>query len=81
MKRSRRVKIVATLGPASHDEKTIAALSKAGADVFRINMSHASHELLAQTVARIRKIEKEQGGADRHSGRPAGPQTARGQLR
>jgi pyruvate kinase len=54
----RRVKIVATLGPASHDEKMIEELARAGADVFRINMSHASHEVLRQTVERIRSIIK-----------------------
>jgi len=54
----RRVKIIATLGPASQDEQTIEELARAGADVFRINMSHASHELLAQTVQRIRSVEK-----------------------
>ncbi|MGV3652047.1 MAG: pyruvate kinase, partial [Devosia sp.] len=61
MKRSRRMKIVATLGPASQDEKTIEDLARAGADVFRINMSHASHELLAQTVNRIRAVETRLG--------------------
>jgi pyruvate kinase len=54
----RRVKILATLGPASNDEATIEALARAGADVFRINMSHASHELLFQTVKRIRSVEE-----------------------
>ncbi len=58
MRRMRRVKILATLGPASQDVKTIEDLARAGADVFRINMSHASHELLAQTVERIRVVEK-----------------------
>jgi len=57
MNRSRRVKILATLGPASHDEKSIEKLFEAGADVFRINMSHASHDLLKQTVERIRSVE------------------------
>lgn len=57
MRRMRRVKILATLGPASHDEATIEKLARAGADVFRINMSHASHEVLAQTVSRIRAVE------------------------
>lgn len=57
MRRMRRVKIVATLGPASQDEKTIEDLARAGADVFRINMSHASHELLHQTCERIRAVE------------------------
>ncbi|WP_189427369.1 pyruvate kinase, partial [Devosia pacifica] len=57
MRRMRRVKIVATLGPASHDETMIEELARAGADVFRINMSHASHELMHETVARIRRVE------------------------
>src|SRR5690554_1868017 len=61
MRRLRRVKILATLGPASDEESTIEELARAGADVFRINMSHASHELLAQTVARIRRVEKRFG--------------------
>jgi pyruvate kinase len=56
MRRNRRVKIVATLGPASN-EKTIRALFEAGADVFRINMSHATPEALRQAHATIRKIE------------------------
>jgi len=43
MRRNRKVKILATLGPSSNDAKTIAALFEAGADIFRINMSHASH--------------------------------------
>ncbi|RYE08038.1 MAG: pyruvate kinase [Hyphomicrobiales bacterium] len=58
MRRLRRVKIIATLGPASNSEKVIEELARAGADVFRINMSHASHELLKETVAKIRKVEK-----------------------
>jgi pyruvate kinase len=58
MRRLRRVKIVATLGPASNEEKVIEELARAGADVFRINMSHANHDLLKQTVDRIRNVEK-----------------------
>lgn len=61
MIRSRRVKILATLGPSSSDEATIRKLSDAGADVFRINMSHSSHEVLHDLVTRIRKVEKEVG--------------------
>ena len=57
MKRLRRVKIVATLGPASNDQAVIEELARAGADVFRINMSHASHEVLRETVAKIRAVE------------------------
>ena len=59
--RRRRVKIVATLGPASADRKTIAALFAAGADVFRINMSHASHDVMRERVATIRDVEEETG--------------------
>ena len=59
MRRNRQVKIVATLGPASNNEKTIRALFEAGADVFRINMSHATPEALRQSHAIIRKIEAE----------------------
>ena len=42
MRRLRRTKIVATLGPASSDQTTIERLFKAGVDVFRVNMSHTS---------------------------------------
>ena len=59
--RRRRVKIIATLGPASADRETIAALSAAGADVFRINMSHASHDAMRERVAMIRSLEEETG--------------------
>ncbi|MEO4000781.1 pyruvate kinase [Mesorhizobium sp. CAU 1732] len=61
MRRSRKVKILATLGPASSDEVMIKRLFEAGADVFRINMSHASHELMRELVARLRKVEEEVG--------------------
>ena len=59
--RRRRVKIIATLGPASADRKIIAALFAAGADVFRINMSHASHDGMRERVAMIRDVEEETG--------------------
>ncbi|MEM8663610.1 MAG: pyruvate kinase [Pseudomonadota bacterium] len=57
MKRSRRVRIVATLGPASSEQAEIQALHEAGADVFRINMSHADHPLMRELVKRIRAVE------------------------
>ena len=59
MRRHRNVKIVATLGPASDDYETIKALHLAGADVFRLNMSHGSHDDIAQRHNTIRKIEEE----------------------
>ena len=61
MRRSRKVKILATLGPASSDKATIARLFQAGADVFRINMSHADHDRLRSLVAAIRAVEDEVG--------------------
>ncbi len=61
MRRSRRVKILATLGPASSNKQTIAALFDAGADLFRINMSHTSHEMLNGLVKTIREVEAEIG--------------------
>lgn len=59
MRRQRNVKIVATLGPASNDYKTIKALHEAGADVFRLNMSHGSHEEIRVRHKIIRQIEEE----------------------
>ena len=59
MRRQRRTKIVATLGPASGEPSVIGKLFAAGADVFRINMSHTSHERMRDLVAAIRAIEAE----------------------
>ena len=61
MRRSRKVKILATLGPASSDEDMIRKLFDAGADLFRINMSHADHDLMRTLVARIRNVEAQTG--------------------
>ncbi|MEL7104297.1 MAG: pyruvate kinase [Pseudomonadota bacterium] len=61
MRRLRNVKIVATLGPASSDYDTIKALFEAGADVFRLNMSHGTHEDIGGRHQIIRQIEKETG--------------------
>jgi len=44
MRRQRRVKIVATLGPASAAPEMVERLFIAGVDVFRINMSHSTHD-------------------------------------
>jgi pyruvate kinase len=59
MRRMKRTKIIATLGPASSDRAMIARLFEAGADVFRINMSHASHDLMRALVGMIRDVEKD----------------------
>lgn len=59
MQRTRRVKVLATLGPSSNTKEQIKNLFEAGADVFRINMSHADHDTLARLVSTIREIEGE----------------------
>ena len=61
MRRLRRIKILATLGPASSDSATIRRLFEAGADIFRINMSHTSHDKLRELVATIRNVESSYG--------------------
>jgi pyruvate kinase len=57
--RSRKVKILATLGPASSDPKMIRKLMLFGADAFRINMSHGDQKTKIRLVEAIRALEKE----------------------
>ena len=59
MRHLRKVKIVATLGPASSTYDVIKDLHQAGADVFRLNMSHGSHAEIRDRHRIIREIEKE----------------------
>lgn len=59
MRRNRNVKIVATLGPASSTYDVIKALHEAGADVFRLNMSHGEHADIAKRHDIIRQVEKD----------------------
>lgn len=59
--RGRRVKVLATLGPASSTEAMISQLHAAGADAFRVNMSHGSHESQGQLIAAVRAVEKTNG--------------------
>ncbi len=61
MRRHRRVKILATLGPASADRTMLAKLFEAGADIFRINMSHASHDAMRERIRMIRSLEADYG--------------------
>ena len=58
MRRNRKVKILATLGPASSSPEMIEKLFVAGVDVFRINMSHTSHALLTELHGYIRNVER-----------------------
>jgi len=59
MRRHRNVKIVATLGPASETYDMIRALHEAGADVFRLNMSHGQHDEIREKHRIIRQVEKD----------------------
>jgi len=59
--RHRNVRILATLGPSSDDYATVSALHEAGADAFRLNMSHSDHKGLARRVAMIRELERNAG--------------------
>lgn len=59
LRRQRNVKIVATLGPASNSRDMIRKLYLAGADVFRLNMSHGTQEEIAWRHAQIRAVEAE----------------------
>ncbi|HRG71427.1 MAG TPA: pyruvate kinase, partial [Thauera aminoaromatica] len=61
MKRERSARILATLGPASSTRERIRALAEAGADVFRLNFSHGSHEDHAERYRLIRAVEAEIG--------------------
>ncbi len=56
--RSRKVKILATVGPASRSPEMLEKLYRAGADAFRVNMSHGDHATHAETIANIRAMEK-----------------------
>lgn len=59
MRRQRRAKIIATLGPASTSYEQIKALFLAGADVFRLNFSHGEHHEHAERYRIIRQLEQE----------------------
>jgi pyruvate kinase len=55
----RKTKIICTLGPASESAEVLRGLIEAGANIFRLNMSHATHEWVRLIVPRIRAISKE----------------------
>ena len=61
LRRRRRTKIVATLGPSSSTAEVMLRLLHAGADVFRLNFSHGSHEDHAARITIIRDLERQVG--------------------
>src|SRR3954463_4408 len=52
----RKTKIICTLGPATDKTEILREMLEAGADIFRLNMSHAKHEWVRELVPRVRKI-------------------------
>jgi pyruvate kinase len=77
----RRTKIIATVGPASWGEDVLAGLVEAGADVFRLNFSHADRERHARTVESIRSVAQRTGREVAVLGDLPGPKLRIGQLR
>lgn len=61
LRRHRRTKIVATIGPASSTQEMLSQLFEAGTDVFRLNFSHGAHEDHAGRIELIRGLEKKFG--------------------
>ena len=59
--RSRKVRVLATLGPASNSVEMIEKLYDAGADAFRINMSHGDQASKVPVIQAIRSLEKSRG--------------------
>ncbi len=59
--RHRRTRIVATLGPASDRVETIRELIRAGANTFRLNLSHGTHENHAEVHRRVREVAESEG--------------------
>jgi pyruvate kinase len=76
----KKVKIVATIGPASDSVKMIAAMADAGVDVFRLNMSHLKREDVQEYVKNIREAEKKAGRPLAIMGDLAGPKIRIGEI-
>jgi pyruvate kinase len=78
--KSKRTKIVATIGPASSDPETIRAMIRAGMDVARINFSHGDHATHAARIATVRRIAQEEKAVVAILGDIQGPKIRIGQV-
>jgi len=58
---SRRTKIIFTIGPATEREEVLQQVIRAGADICRINMAHATHEWTRQIIRRVRAVSRDAG--------------------
>ncbi len=77
----RRTKIIATVGPASWAPEVLEQLVEAGADVFRLNFSHAGPEREAETIADVRAAAERVGREVAILGDLPGPKLRIGSLR
>src|SRR5215211_3717266 len=77
---NKKVKIVATIGPASDSMQILLSLAKEGVDVFRINLSHQPHEEVAQLVTNMRVVEDRVGRPITIMGDLAGPKIRIGKV-
>jgi pyruvate kinase len=77
----RRTKIIATVGPASWEPMVLERLVAAGADVFRLNFSHATRERQAQSIADVRAAAERVGREVAILGDLPGPKLRIGSLR
>ena len=59
--KNRKTRIICTLGPATDSDEMLEALIKRGANVFRLNMSHAAHDWVRDICPRIRAISERLG--------------------
>jgi pyruvate kinase len=75
-----RTKVVATIGPASAAPDTILALARAGADVFRLNMAHGTHEAHGQVIRAARAAAEQLGKPIAILADLAGPKIRIGKL-
>jgi pyruvate kinase len=57
----RKTKIICTLGPATERTEVLRRLIQKGSDVFRLNMSHATHDWVRNIVPRIRTVAQKTG--------------------
>ncbi|MEJ2470592.1 MAG: pyruvate kinase [Desulfuromonadales bacterium] len=76
----RRTKIVATVGPASASREMLLGLMEAGADIFRLNFSHGTHETLAEAVTLIRELSRNRRRAVAILGDLQGPKIRTGVM-
>jgi pyruvate kinase len=81
LRHGRRTKIIATIGPASWDQPVLEELMEAGADVFRLNFSHADRDRHARTIESIRAAAASVGREVAVLGDLPGPKLRIGELR